>query len=254
MQAVQFYRAFIFYLNLMIKRVLTIIGIITGTNCPVWTQTVLIYGKVTDADTRRGLASVSIVVPKTGVTHVSGPDGTFNFTGEKKDTFFLFLPGYQTIRFSFADSVERQEYHVHFQMQMFYAESKPVIIKPKKSLSQIEAERKKLGQTPPELDPPKIEPFTSPISAIYDLLSDETRQKKKLHSQMIEDNRRRLFYALFDFYRDNKVVDIAEEHYDGFIDFLNLPIEFLKYNTDYEITKTIVDGYKRYARFSGIEK
>lgn len=215
---------------------------------------VTVSGRITDADTKRGLSSVSIVVPKAGVTFVSAGDGTFNFKIEKNDTFFLFLPGYQTIRFSLSDSAFKDEYVLYFQMQMFYAEAKPVIIKPKKDLSKIEEERKKLGQTPKELDPPKIEPFTSPISAIYDLLSDDTRQKKKLRTQIIEDNRRRLFYALFDFYRDNKVVNIPEENYDNFIDFLNLPVEFLKYNTDYEITKTIVEQYKRYARFSGIEK
>lgn len=215
---------------------------------------ITIFGKIIDADSKKPLSGVSVIYPKVGATYFSGSGGMFSFQASKADTFFLFLPGYHTIRFSVADSIDKEEYHLHFQMQMPYIEGKPVIIHPKKDLAKIGEERKKLGETPRELDPPKIEPFTSPISAIYDLLSDATRQKKKLRTQIIEDNRRKLFYALFDFYKDNEVVDIPDEYYDNFIDYLNLPIEFLKYNSDYEITKTIVEQYKRYARLSGIEK
>jgi len=237
----------------MVKKPGAFLVLLLAVFCVTKAQ-VTISGRITDADSKRGLGSVSIIYPKIGVTYVSATDGTFSFQGEKSDTFFLFLPGYQTIKFSLADSLPQERYALYFQMQMMYAESKPVIIRPKKDLNKIEEERKKLGETPRELDPPKIEPFTSPISAIYDLLSDETRQKKKLRTQIIEDNRRKLFYALFDFYRDNKVVNIPEDYYDNFIDFLNLQIEFLKYNSDYEITKTVVEQYKRSARFSGIEK
>jgi hypothetical protein len=218
-------------------------------------EQIIISGKVIDADSKRPVSSVSIINPKAGVTNVSLSDGTFRINARKTDTLFLFLPGYQTVRFSVADSVSKSEYNLTLYMQMFVTEAKAVIIKPKKTLNQIEEERKKLGQTPRELDLPKIEPFTSPISAIYDMLSDETRQKKKLRGQMIEDNRRRLFYALFEYYRDQEVIDIPEEYYDSFINYCpDLDIDFLKYNTDYEITRTIVDRYKRYSRFSGIVK
>lgn len=214
-------------------------------------ESVGIIGRIVDADTKRGLSSVSIINPKSGVTNVSMGDGSFKILVNKSDTLFLFLPGYQTVRFSLADSAYKSEYNLLFYMQMFITEAKAVIIKPKKSLNELEEQRKKLGETPRELDPPKIEPFTSPISAIYDMLSDETRQKKKLRGQIIEDNRRRLFYALFDYYRDNNVIDIPEDEYDAFINYLNLPIEFLKYNSDYEITRTIVERYTKYERVSG---
>lgn len=242
-----------FYLILIMKKFLAITIFATAILQPLFAQ-VTISGRIIDADSKRDLSSVSIIYPKNGVTYISAHDGTFSFSAEKQDTFFLFLPGYQTIRFSVSDSIAKERYALFFTMEPLYAESKPVIIRPKKGLDKIEEDRKKLGETPRELDPPKIEPFTSPISAIYDLLSDDTRQKKKLRTQIIEDNRRKLFYSLFDFYRENKVVDIPEEYYDNFIDFMNLPIEFLKYNTDYEITKTVVEQYKRYARFSGIQK
>jgi hypothetical protein len=218
-------------------------------------EQIIISGKVIDADSKRPVSSVSIINPKAGVTNVSLSDGTFRINARKADTLFLFLPGYQTVRFSVADSASKPEYSITLYMQMFVTEAKAVIIKPKKTLSQIEEERKKLGQTPRELDLPKIEPFTSPISAIYDMLSDETRQKKKLRGQMIEDNRRRLLYALFDYYREQDVIDIPQEYYDSFINYCpDLDIDFLKYTSDYEITRTIVDRYKRYSRFSGIVK
>jgi hypothetical protein len=224
------------------------------TSCVALAQydTVTIRGNVIDSYTRKPLSGISIINPKSNEPHVTDNRGAFYFNIQKNDTLFLFYPGYKTAKFSVADSALKKEYTL-----MLYVEplntglNQSVIIKAPKTLEDIEAERKKLGLTPKELERPIIEPFTSPISALYELLSNRAQEREKLKKQMVEDDRRRIFKELLNYYNENGLMDLPEDHYDRFIDYCNLPIEFLKYNTDYEITKTVIDAYKKYVRQQG---
>ena len=215
---------------------------------------IIIRGEIKDIDTKRNLSSASIINPKYGITEILMPDGTFSIKAKQSDTLFVFLPGYQTIRFSVSDSVAQPEYKVTLYMQGMIVYGPTVVVKPKKGLEQIEKDRNALGEIPKEFQANKVSGFTSPLSALYELVSNEAQQKKKLREQVVEDNRRKVFYSLFDYYRDNRVMDVPEDHYDAFIDYCDLPLDFLKYSSDYQITKTLVDQYNKYSRLTGIVK
>lgn len=202
----------------------------------------------------RPAAGVSIINQASGFAGVSGADGKFKLKVPKEAQLFLFYPGYQTVAFSVADSADADLYRLELQMGMLSTgSSQAVVIKPKKTLEDIEDQRKKLGEIPKELEQPEMS-FTSPISALYELLSDRARERSKLRAQMLEDNRRRIFKELFDYYREQQLFDLPEEYDDRFIDFCNLSVDFLKYNSDYIITKTILDQYKKYALQTGLRK
>ena len=110
-----------------------------------------------------------------------------------------------------------------------------------------------MGITPKELDRPEMI-ITSPISALYEMFSGRAKEREKLKGQMKKDERRKIFKELLNYYNENGLIDLPEKNYDAFIDFCNLPVEFLKYNSDYEITKTIVTQYNKYGRQSGLIK
>lgn len=215
-------------------------------------DTVIIRGNVIDSYTRKPVSGVSIINPKSNEPHVTDGRGAFYFPIIKTDTLFLFYPGYRTTKFSVSDSILRYEYALLLYMEPLNTGlNQSVIIKAPKTLEDIEAERKKLGTTPKELERPIIEPFSSPISALYELLSNRAQEREKLKNQIIEDDRRRIFKELLNYYNENGLIDLPEDHYDSFINYCNLPIEFLKYNTDYEITKTVIDAYRKYIRQQG---
>jgi hypothetical protein len=218
-------------------------------------DTVRIKVSVHDSYTKRALSGVSVINPKSNVTISTDGKGTFDALIHRTDTLFLFFPGYQTTKFSVSDSAVKNEYALHFVMEpLTTALSQPVIIRAAKTIEQIEAERKKLGITPKELERPEIEPFTSPISALYEILSSRAKEREKLKAQIKEDERRKIFKELLNYYNENQLIDLPEKNYEEFIDYCNLPIDYLKYNSDYEITKTIISLYKKYARQSGLEK
>ena len=217
-------------------------------------DTVRIKGSIADSYTRRAVSGISIINPKSSLTVATDSKGYFETTIHRSDTLFLFLPGYRTTKFSVADSVRKSEYVLHLSIEpLSTGLSQGVVIKAPKTLEQIEADRKKIGLTPKELDRPDIV-ITSPISALYEMFSGHAQEREKLKGQMKEDERRRIFKELLNYYNDNGLIDLPEKNYEEFIDFCNLPADFLKYSTDYEITKTIVAQYNKFGRQSGLIK
>ncbi|MCW5908224.1 MAG: hypothetical protein KIS94_10215 [Chitinophagales bacterium] len=233
--------------------ILLLLLCVTKTNAQRDTVTLKLY--VFDSYTQKALSGVSIINPNSSATNATDANGLANLKINKTDTLFLFYPGYRTTKFMITDTVARAEYSLNISIEpLTTGLNQAVIIKAPKTLEQIEDERKRLGLTPKELDRPIIQPFTSPISALYEILSSRAQEREKLKKQIKEDDRRRIFKELLHYYNENELIDLPEAYYDDFIDFCNLPLEFLKYSSDYEITKTVIDNYKKYSRLSGIQK
>lgn len=217
-------------------------------------DTVKIKATVFDSYTNRTLSGVSIINSKSSVTIPTDNKGFFETIVKKQDELFLFYPGYRTTKFSVKDSVSKNEYVLKLNLEpLSTGLSQPVIIRSPKTLEQIEEDRKKLGITPKELERPEIS-FTSPISALYEILSGRAQEREKLKTQIAEDDRRKIFKELLNFYNENQLIDLPESHYEAFINYCNLPLDFLKYSSDYEITKTVITLYNKYGRESGIIK
>ena len=130
------------------------------------TDTVRIRGSIADSYTRRAVPGVSIINPKSSLTVATDSKGFFEATIHRTDTLFLFMPGYHTTKFSVADSAKNNAYILHLSVEpLSTGLTTAVVIKAPKTLEQIEADRKKLGITPKELERPEIV-ITSPISAL----------------------------------------------------------------------------------------
>lgn len=217
-------------------------------------DTVTLKLTITDSYGKRPLSGASLINQRASTTVGSNSKGYVETTILKSDPIFLFSPGFTTIKLSLDDSVLKREYNLHIAMEpLTTGFSGQVIIKGTKSLEKIEEERRKLGTTPKELQKPEME-ITSPISALYDLLSNRAKEREKLKSQILEDDRKKIFRELLNYYNENHLIDLPEDHYDDFIRYCNLPLNYLKYKSDYEITNTIVTMYHKYAFTSGLVK
>ena len=217
-------------------------------------DTVRIKLTITDAYSHRGLSSVSVINSKSNTTLPTDFNGKLEEVVLKDDILFLFYPGYRTTKLLIADYVALQQLDIKIEIEpLSSGMSQAVIIRAPKTLAEIEEDRKKLGITPKELERPELS-FTSPISARYEMLSGRAQERNTLKRQIAEDNRRKIFKELLNYYNQNGLIDLPERDYEDFINYCNLPLEFLKYNSDYEITKTIIDQYNKYGRDSGIIK
>jgi len=207
-----------------------------------------------DGYSKRALAGVNIIDPKISETFATNSSGYAEHEIYQRDTLFIFFPGYKTIQVSVSDSVAKSEYALFIFLSPFAIGLHDVVVKAPKTLEQIEEERKKLGITPKELERPEIQPFSSPISALYEVFSARAKEREKLKGQIQEDDRQKVFKELLTYYNEKKLIDLPEKNYDDFIKFCNLPLDYLKNHSDYEIMKTITTNYKKYIRLSGLEK
>jgi hypothetical protein len=217
-------------------------------------DTISVKLRVTDLYTNTKLGGVSVINQLAGVTLATDAEGMVDLQGDKGTTLFLFYPGYKTTRYILTDSAGKKSYNMYIAIEPLSASlNQPVVIKAPKTLEDIEAERKKLGITPRELQKPEVV-FTSPITALYDILSNRAKERDKLRQQMAEDDKRRIFKELLYYYNENGLMDLPEEYFEDFITYCNLPSDYLKVSTDYEITKTVIDLYKRYGLDRGFIK
>ncbi len=228
--------------------------LLTGLVLHAQTDTVTIHLTVYDSYSMRPLSGVSVINPKLNYSLVSSKGGTITERILKRDTLFLFFPGYRTAKFSVSDSTYKPDYYLRLALEPITATlNQPVIIKAPKTLEEIEEDRKKLGITPKELERPQMS-FTSPISALYEMLSGRAQERETLKRQIKEEDKRKIFRELLRYYNENGLIDLPESDYEEFITYCNLPLEFIKYNSDYEITKTIVGLYNKYGRDTGLIK
>lgn len=217
-------------------------------------DTISVKLKVTDLYTNFKLGGVSVINQQAGVTLATDMEGVVDIKGDKGTGLFLFYPGYRTTRLILTDSAGKKSYNMYIAIEPLSASlNQPVVIKAPKTLEDIEAERKKLGITPRELQKPEVV-FTSPITALYDILSNRAKERDKLREQIAEDDKRRIFKELLLYYNENGLMDLPEEYFEDFITYCNLPTDYLKVSTDYEITKTVIGLYKRYGLDRGFIK
>ena len=209
---------------------------------------------VFDNYSKRALAGVNFIDPKISATFATDGSGFAEHDINWHDTLFVFFPGYKTTRISVSDSAYKNEYALFIFLEPFAIGLHDVVIKSAKTLEQIEQDRKKLGITPKELERPKIEPFSSPISALYEVFSQRAKERDKLKGQIAEDDRQKVFKELLNYYNERKLIDLPESHYNDFIKFCNLPADYLRNHSDYEIMTSVTGYYKKYIRLSGLEK
>jgi len=232
----------------------TIVSLLLVSFLGSFSQPVKVRISVFDNVSKRALAGVNIIDPKITATFATDAGGNVTYNINQHDTLFVFFPGYKTIQVSVADSIPKNEYVLLIYLNPFAIGLHDVVIKAPKTLEQIEDERKKLGITPKELERPEIQPFASPISALYEIFSARAKEREKLKGQIAEDDRQKIFKELLNYYNERKLIDLPENHYDDFIKFCNLPADYLKSHSDYDIMKTITTSYKKYIRLSGLEK
>ena len=209
---------------------------------------------VFDNYSKRALAGVSLIDPKISATFATDGSGFAEHDINWHDTLYVFFPGYKTIQISVADSAYKSEFALFIFLNPFAIGLHDVVIKAPKTLEQIEEERKKLGITPKELERPKIEPFSSPISALYEVFSARAKEREKLKGQVAEDERQKVFKELLTYYNERKLIELPESHFNDFIKFCNLPSDYLRTHSDYEIMNSVTTYYKKYIRLSGLEK
>jgi hypothetical protein len=207
---------------------------------------VLLFGKVVDTLQAQGFYNLMIINRTTGRGVFGQPDGTFNVYCNENDSINLSTKGYPIYGF-------RVKSDSNFQMRIScilenrIQEEKEVIVRPLKTLQQIKEERASLSMRETRMVT-GIEVLRSPITALYQRFSEREQNKQWVAKMEFKDNQTKVLKELLRLYISYDIVNLSEEDFEDFINFLNIDENFLKTSSDLDLVTFIKDKYEHYMR------
>jgi hypothetical protein len=87
----------------------------------------------------------------------------------------------------------------------------------------------------------------SPITALYQAFSKKEQNKRWIQEQKYKDDQRRVVKELLRLYVAFDIINMTEDAFDDFIQFLNMDDDFLKTSSEMELILFIKDKYEHYS-------
>lgn len=205
---------------------------------------VLFSGKVEDSIRPQGFYNLMVINKSTGRGVFGQPNGSFSVYANNGDTVSLSVRGYSPVTVVVvADSncQFRGDFYIAGKVQ----ELQPVEVKPLKSLQKIKEERAALAMRETRTVT-GLEVVQSPITALYQAFSKKERSKRWVAEQEYKDDQDRIVKELLRNYVAYEIIELSDEEYDAFIQFLNIDDNFLKTATEMELITFIKDKFEHF--------
>lgn len=224
------------------------LGIISQAqvNAIVTSPQITVQGKVYDKNDSSVYPSAIIINKRTSTGKTSNPGGIFSIIGNKTDTFLLTAGGYEVLRICFRDSTPKDIYTIRVGLQMKTTTLNPVAIYPIKDLSEIKKQRDAIGKEQTRQTIGVADAFQSPITYMYERFSKEGKSREAVAILENEDRKHDILKELFRAYVRAGVIVMEETEFDNFILYLNLPEDFLRSASDYDLAVVIRQKYLQY--------
>jgi len=207
---------------------------------------VLFTGKVIDTLRPQNFYNLMIINRTTGRGVFGQPNGSFSLYVSNGDSLSISVKDYPMV-----NMVVSADSNCQF-VRKIYIEGKPqeleeVIVRPIKSLEEIKEEREALAMRETRMVT-GIEVLQSPITALYQAFSKKEQNKRWIAEQEFKDDQRRIVKELLRTYVSYEIIDLSEEDFDDFIEFLNINESFLKTATEMELITFIKDKFEHFKR------
>ncbi len=203
---------------------------------------------ITDAYSKTGVQGASVVNRTTGSVTVTDINGYLETTAGRNDKLYIFATGYHSIPVLLADSIIKQSYFLRLVIEPFTAGlDKSVIILGNKSLENIGADKQHLGQTPAELQKPKIGIFDV-MAQLSDKVGARGKEREKLKKEIVSNDRWKVMSEYLNYCNERKLISLPEEEYGDFIEYCNMQVAWLKGHSDYEIISAISTKFEAYSK------
>lgn len=213
-------------------------------------ESVLLKGKVEDTLNPQSFYNLMIINRTKGNGVFGQPNGHFSVYVSDNDSISLSVKGYPIVGFRvYADS------NCQFLFDALIArtatELKEVIIRPLKSLEQIKAERAALAKRETR-SVIGLEMLQSPITALYQTFSQKEKNKRWIAAQEYKDDQRKIVQELLHLYVAYDIINLTEEEFEDFIDFLNINETFLKTATEMDLVTFVKDKFDHFKRMNNM--
>lgn len=210
---------------------------------------IIVHAKVVD-ENNNPVPYADISLRRLQLGFSANKDGYFTTKILRTDSLLILKKGHVPTKLLFRDSVQRQEYNVVVELQRLPQELTEVQISAIRTHQQIREEINSLYVKQTDINP-DARPFTNPLSYLYELLSKHEKDKHLAAQLETEEAKRIVLKDLFRLYNSYNIIDLDEDEYDRFINYLNMPYDYLQHTSDYDLAVSIKRMYAGYTREKG---
>lgn len=232
-----------------LKTILIACGL--GLSLPALAQTdstrifIKVKGQVREGN-NQPVGNVIVINQRLKTGSFGKADGSFEITCAKTDTISLTSLGYYSRNICFKDSALKAEYRpIVFLDQRLYDLPTVQIFAPR-DLEKIQDDIQKLGYNESDYMLSGINAVQSPITFLYQQFSKREKSKREAAQLWNEARKRELLKELFHHYVDYQIIELNDEEFDDFIDFINVSDDFMKYSSQYDFLIYVRDRFKEY--------
>jgi len=205
---------------------------------------VFVSGRVIDSLRPQTFYNLMVINKTVGRGVFGQPNGEFSVYVSPNDRIALSTKEYPIYEF-IATPDENCQCHVIAYIEKIPQEIQEVIVRPLKTLSQIKEDRQALSMRETRLVT-GISILESPITALYQAFSKKEQNKRWIQEQKYKDDQRRVVKELLRLYVAFDIINMTEDAFDDFIQFLNMDDDFLKTASEMELILFIKDKYEHY--------
>lgn len=206
-------------------------------------DTIWVYGKIRE-ENNQPISNVIVINQRTRKGTFGKQDGSYAIKCLRTDTLTITSLGYVSRRISFRDSTLKNEFHpVTFLEERIQTLAAVEIFAPR-DLEQIQEEIKKLGYNEEDYMISGLNALASPITFLYQQFSKREQSRRELARLENEDKKRALLKDLFHHYVDYDIIQLNDDQFDEFIDYINVSDEFLKSSTQYDFLIYVKDRFR----------
>ena len=174
-------------------------------------------------------------------------DGTFKASIFKTDTIVIASTGYEFQRICFTDSVFKLQYDINVPLKKLNVTLKEVNIFSPRDLQTIYTDIKKLGYNKKDFQLSGVDALQSPITFLYQEFSKLERLKRHNAERINAEKRKELLRQLLANYVSHDIINLDNFEFDDFINFCNVPENYMKSATQYDFCIFIKQKFEVYA-------
>lgn len=209
---------------------------------------IFIKGRVIDTSLNQNFYNM-MLINKTSKKGIFGkPDGFFEASINPKDTLIISISGYEKILF-YSTDLNKCNYDLEYILKPKTKKLKTIIIEPLKSIQQIKEERQNLSLKENKKMVEGITTIQSPITALYERFSQKAKTEKKINELKYIDSKNKILKDLLSIYVIYDIIELNENEFSQFINFLNIDDTVLKNMNDIELSMMIKDKFEHFKIF-----
>ena len=204
-----------------------------------------VKGKIRE-ESNQPISNVIVINQRSKTGAFGHSDGSYYIKCLKTDTLTITSLGYYPRNLCFKDSTDKTVYQPTTYLSERTETLAIVEIFAPRDLEKIQADIMKLGYEEKDFVLSGINAFASPITFLYEEFSKKEQSKREVARLENEDNKRDLLKELFHYYVDYDIIQLSNEEFDDFINFMNVSDEFMKNSSQYDFLIFVRDRFNDY--------